>query len=1119
MKFTGPRYPIVHFPTDRTEIYDYKTTFPYFQDNSAFETDIDKKRWAEYSEHVLYHAYAVQWYGYPAVGDEWQLGEVLRGWVNSSAFKGELTPMARAALANYPYDMVFWPSMAPWNPCTWPDSLHFAINKCLHGLFPKTSAGLLAAIADYQLGQWREPRMEMAIRIAMQPLVYDGDRKLRDNFAKLEVERVQSEIGFTPAGILCPDNFKVRNVSDWTLAAGYMGRRLHMQPWLAQWFTFDPFKWEWNDESPVLARYAVEWDMAAGKLVGDWETIVYHPSDMWSSGAKKKAKKSTSTRKTKKAAEVDARLALYEKAAQPQQAPQEVAPAVVTPVEPVQTVMPPAETRMNTALSFDLTGFGVETVETEYGDDAPKGIDLPQESAPLVVPEPEEPPVPVAPARRRRNIESALDTETPPAPAAQTSTRTRPPAATNPPFVPAVAAAKQPKVETPTTEPQPTSPRKYGQLEALPAGVPDTGIAGSNNPRPTTNRNESLNLDLDNPSVAAKGDYVRQVPHPWLERPASLTAYRHLLWSLRQAGITSNVSLTGEWCGLELYVKEKFRGTQWPGMDFPINAGFLRKLQPSIDADVELVNRAVYLDGMTMLYRELPPDSEADLRKLCIDSNVLDAFKAFAEDLVAFPGEKDRRLSKMVGSRVTEQSQPMPVSLIGQSWCAKTVFPTEWFPAQVRELTLDTLLKLFPPAERESIALSLGRALVGADGEKLTEVNDVLRHTYRALPLIVGYDPGLGKSTLLQKYLLNTMSALGFECASMHQKFGEFAFTGVRKDLLFIDDMTRESQKKMLKDADVKSLVSNGLMAVNAKYESIRSVNSRAVLVICCNEFDPSVFIDVDPGIVSRMQVLATETRPVMLEGDDWRPHKYWRKLAKQCGVNVQVLAAWVLRLCANKFLTCIGYNPETLLQERESQLEETYIGLRARYSIATDLHHVKELVKGVANMVALAAVQLKLDAKQLQALSRLRFGHQLLTPYLTAAVCETNATVPDSQLNSLAAVHCPSIDWFSLRQNILGQLEAFAKLDTTKSYSGALEYLLGHLTARNGFSFPRSEASYTPLWEQTMRTLPELVERARDWELAPSLVTAVENSRVYLMKHVQHAMSAERLTKLQSAL
>lgn len=105
----------------------------------------------------------------------------------------------------------------------------------------------------------------------------------------------------------------------------------------------------------------------------------------------------------------------------------------------------------------------------------------------------------------------------------------------------------------------------------------------------------------------------------------------------------------------------------------------------------------------------------------------------------------------------------------------KTWVPSRgWFAPQLQNIQFEDVFTIFPYAECQLLKLLLGRIGVGRTGHLPPGFKDPVVHTARMAAVIIGSDPGLGKSTIFNN-LIAAFAQCGFSShtfKSTDERFG-----------------------------------------------------------------------------------------------------------------------------------------------------------------------------------------------------------------------------------------------------------------------------------------------------------------------------------------------------------
>lgn len=173
----------------------------------------------------------------------------------------------------------------------------------------------------------------------------------------------------------------------------------------------------------------------------------------------------------------------------------------------------------------------------------------------------------------------------------------------------------------------------------------------------------------------------------------------------------------------------------------------------------------------------------------------------------------------------------------------------DWFADSLKELTLKDVFTIFPPAEVRILELILGRIGVGVSNHIPEGWEKPISHTARMAGVIVGKDPGLGKSTLF-----NGMMAAFAKCGfitqtfrSTEERFGMKAVT--MANIAYKDDTSLASLKKFLSSEETKTIITNGRIQVEDKFMNADQITARTVFLVNSNDWNNKFAYDLDPGI------------------------------------------------------------------------------------------------------------------------------------------------------------------------------------------------------------------------------------------------------------------------------
>jgi hypothetical protein len=276
------------------------------------------------------------------------------------------------------------------------------------------------------------------------------------------------------------------------------------------------------------------------------------------------------------------------------------------------------------------------------------------------------------------------------------------------------------------------------------------------------------------------------------------------------------------------------------------------------------------------------------------------------------------------------------ISLTGGDGGLYVVPQKSWFDLRFDSISIDDLLYLFPSAESKMLQYIIGRIFVGRGGTKSVE-GIVVEHKARYMGIITG-EPRLGKSTFLDA-ISEAIQSLGFETTTISESSGRFGWAEIASShFTFIDDLTKETQRRIISSGKIKQIVSNNVLKTENKGESAVNTQSQTVIIASSNSFNLRDFYNADSGIQDRIKILEIKTKAELCKDkslpyqvDETCPfnlHRHWQFIADKYNVSYESLIYWLIYLCVQEFLSVVGYTEEIPLFQPEKFPdidEETY--------------------------------------------------------------------------------------------------------------------------------------------------------------------------------------------------
>lgn len=271
-----------------------------------------------------------------------------------------------------------------------------------------------------------------------------------------------------------------------------------------------------------------------------------------------------------------------------------------------------------------------------------------------------------------------------------------------------------------------------------------------------------------------------------------------------------------------------------------------------------------------------------------------------------------------------------------------------WFDPKLQDVTLDDVFTIFPKAEIEMLKLIFGRIGVGRSNHRPPGFVGPIDHTSRMAAVIVGKDPGLGKSTIFNGFTA-ALSFCGFNTHTFRSTDDRFGMKeAALADVAYKDDTAMKSLGKFLASEETKILITNGLFQAEQKFQNPEQIWPKCVLIVNSNNWDPFFAYDLDPGIIDRIKILSTyrsfeidkmksELEGTVSEGTpDLRPKAHIPYLARKLDVDIQVIYLWCLRLATDRFWEIISNKSDPGINFLEKEVRHWTTRLRIRFKADT---------------------------------------------------------------------------------------------------------------------------------------------------------------------------------------
>lgn len=275
----------------------------------------------------------------------------------------------------------------------------------------------------------------------------------------------------------------------------------------------------------------------------------------------------------------------------------------------------------------------------------------------------------------------------------------------------------------------------------------------------------------------------------------------------------------------------------------------------------------------------------------------------------------------------------------------KTWVPAkQWFSPELSKVQFEDVFTLFPYAECQLLKLLIGRIGVGRTGHLPPGFTKPVEHTARMAAVIIGNDPGLGKSTIFNN-LIAAFAQCGFKSHTFKSTDDRFGLSkAALADIAYKDDTAMATLKKFLASENTKILVTNGKLETEEKFQDSVEVHPKCVLIVNSNDWSPEVCYDLDPGIVDRMKLISTHkeaelmrrinvrTSELIQDSPDLRPFSHLPWLAAKLDVSVEALLLWCLRLATDYFWSIITDKSDPRVNRLQEEVRHWTTRLRIKF-------------------------------------------------------------------------------------------------------------------------------------------------------------------------------------------
>jgi hypothetical protein len=352
----------------------------------------------------------------------------------------------------------------------------------------------------------------------------------------------------------------------------------------------------------------------------------------------------------------------------------------------------------------------------------------------------------------------------------------------------------------------------------------------------------------------------------------------------------------GPFCQHSIYVRDRpkeIRGINYPKSFRPFRPLF----DPSELSDVESV---LYAEGadVAKFWKPLFVHTPSSPLSFYVDVKLkVQRLKAEAEAFEPIDYKQTFDPTNRIGNGCTQSPR---------QW----IPAREWFDPKIQNLQFSDIFSIFPEAEAKMLELILGRMGVGPSNHIPDGWDRPVLHTSRMAGIIVGRDPGTGKSTLMCG-LSKAISKCGFKVKtfrSISERFGGGDY--ITADLALKDDMTEKTLCSLLSSEEAKTIITGGELLVEEKFVKAEQLRPKCVILANTNTWSDNYSYDVDPGIAARYKLISTyRMYEIFNPKIDLRPFANLPRIAAKLDCDEEALYLWAMRLATDRFWDLIAEN------------------------------------------------------------------------------------------------------------------------------------------------------------------------------------------------------------------
>lgn len=414
-----------------------------------------------------------------------------------------------------------------------------------------------------------------------------------------------------------------------------------------------------------------------------------------------------------------------------------------------------------------------------------------------------------------------------------------------------------------------------------------------------------------------------------------------------------------------------------------------------------------------------------------------------------------------------------------------------WFSPSLHQVGLEDVFTIFPRAEIEMLRLLLGRIGVGRHGHFPSKWDCPVKHTARMAAVIIGKDPGLGKSSLFNG-MIAAFTKCGFRTSTFRSTKDRFGVSrAALSDIAYKDDTSLNSLKEFLASEETKTIITGGALETEEKFKRAEQIYPRAVFILNSNDWNSKFTYDLDAGIMDRVKLITTlrehevlrrkvvTENAVSRDSPDLRPLSHLPFLARKLGVDEEALYLWCLRLATDDFWNIITDNSDPSINQLQVSVRYWTTRMRNKFrnnilqSVVNALALSWSFRTGIREIPELNPVLLKECLEHLYFLGVDPSGQDLTRRMKDR--WEASGRVSTHYFQGIRELR-----WDSVRKAHSCAIDRTANevaKTSTETFSETIKEIMGKLDFRDGFKTGSTANYIIESWENMRHNCSEIAE------------------------------------------